>query len=96
MKNKTKKNIVLIQRIVDAALKRKLYLIAAFAESFPVLLVAVLAIVSVFNLPLAHLELMFWLRSILSVVAFILWAIFCYEAYKNMRKVHTTRVRRTP
>ena len=86
MKNETKKNIALIQRIVDAASKRQLYLIAAFAESFPVLLVAVLAIVSVFNLPLTHQELMFWLRSILSILAFTLWAIIFYEAYKSVKR----------
>lgn len=87
MNKENKKHIAPIQWVIDASLKRQQYAIAAFAESFSTLLILVAVIFSTFHIPASesHPELLFWLRTVLSIVTAALWGTTFYKAYTSVK-----------
>ena len=87
MLEKKRKTFSFVQRLIDAAAKRGLFVLAAFAKSCSHLFALILAIVAVFNLPAAtHPEVLFWLRFVVAFLASIWWALMFYEAYKDVKR----------
>jgi hypothetical protein len=86
MAKEAKKHTKAVQYIINSALKRRLYVLAAFAESFSQFVVSILAIVATINLPVtANPEILFWLRVAVSALAYSYWAISFHKAYSNKK-----------